>query len=618
MYCPACDKEFSPVHSRCPECKGWLRVSGPTVGAKAGPAIRSAPASSQVETQKVGPPPAAGANVPLPSRPSKPAVAATAPPLSPPISRVAAASGFAEVAAVAAPVPAVSKPALEPVEPTGPRGALGSGWESNNSLGGAPSGWGSTTTAVPAAPAPPVGGLGGWGAPAAAPSPVPPVPSTLGQVGGLGGGWGMTNAQETGKMQAWGNASGSLGPPPTPSLGLGGPPAVGLNSGGLPSGALGMPPAPPSGSLGPPPSGSMGGGWLGDGGNSSPYSPPARSGGGWLGDGVGGGEAAPLSMPSAPPMAPSLGPATEASVDALSLPDHTVAVDLYTPWEEEFPVAAPSNKAVYGVLALFLVVLVGFFGYLYHTQKVIRETPVAVDTPGETPRSLDAAVDNYRQAQKFYSQNRFQEAQSFANTAHLLVNGLTVKDGDKKVVREIQAFYARATSRLASHFMSQARSARERNAAIGFAEQAAAMYHEMGSKTSEAEALGLQGDIYMRFSEFPNAQIAYGKAAKLNPGGGYRGKEQSAKDYARPQVDTQTNPDPVTTAPVPVEIPANPYPVGRPQGGGHHAAAPAPVAPPPAIPATKPRPVNTYVPPRKDNRPSFMRRGSDVLPTYNH
>lgn len=29
MYCPACDKNFGPVHSRCPECDSWLRVSGP-------------------------------------------------------------------------------------------------------------------------------------------------------------------------------------------------------------------------------------------------------------------------------------------------------------------------------------------------------------------------------------------------------------------------------------------------------------------------------------------------------------------------------------------------------------------------------------------------------------
>lgn len=328
MYCPACDKEFSPVHSRCPECKGWLRVSGPAGGAKtASTRTATAPAlAAQSTTTSVDPLPQRpsgtlmGNDMPLPSRPSsKPpnsgGLAASPPrPAAPPPSQ-----GWG------APSESPTPPLSAPTEPTGGRGALGSGWESSNNFAAPTTNWGGNSapqsspgwgTPAPAAPA------AGWGASA----PVPATPQ-----------WGSPAGNEP-QMPGWGGSAPPASAPP--SGGLGAVPAVG---GGFAS-------TPPAAS-----SGGLGGGWLGDGGGSSSYSPPARSGG-WLGDDGGAAEEVSATVPAmsaAELAATSEGP-------ALSLPDHTVAVDLGTPWEDELP-AEGSNKWVYMVLGVLLCSLLAFF-----------------------------------------------------------------------------------------------------------------------------------------------------------------------------------------------------------------------------------------------------------------
>ena len=47
MYCPSCDKSYGAIHSRCPECHSWLKVSAPSRG-KGGkqPAASAQPAAS--------------------------------------------------------------------------------------------------------------------------------------------------------------------------------------------------------------------------------------------------------------------------------------------------------------------------------------------------------------------------------------------------------------------------------------------------------------------------------------------------------------------------------------------------------------------------------------------
>lgn len=51
MYCPSCDKSYGAVHSRCPECHSWLKVSAPSnQRAKSAKAASSLSATGGVST----------------------------------------------------------------------------------------------------------------------------------------------------------------------------------------------------------------------------------------------------------------------------------------------------------------------------------------------------------------------------------------------------------------------------------------------------------------------------------------------------------------------------------------------------------------------------------------
>lgn len=573
MYCPACDKEFSPVHSRCPECKGWLRVSGPTVGAKV--AInplrpQSTAATESATTQKVKPI-RAHENVPLPSRPKSA-------PEGEPAARKAALPG-----------PGLQT-ATEPVESLG-RGALGTGWESSNSF------------AAPAVSAPAPGAPGGWGA---------PVPSASGPAATTGwgtpatGGWGAP-APEPPKALGW-------GPPPAAPAPLSsgfdsGPGFAGGLSAGPASGHLGGPP----GLLGSSPPGG-GGGWLGDGGGGAgagAYAPPAR-GGGWLGDSAGGpGEAPPpLSMPPlAPPELPSHGG------EALSLPDHTVAVDLGTPWEDEVP-HGTSNQMIYIVLGCLILSLTAFSGYIWWQQKRLKEPvkPVALETNGG---ALKLGMDSLHQAQLAYKAGRYSEAQGLAQNAYDLVGELKVaSDAERKAVKN---FYRQATMRYAASLAEEAQRAGQKGEIVqagGLAEQAASMYAKLPGTTKEqAQSFALEGRIYLRSGDAAAAMSAYSKANSLRPGA-YAAEMRQARALGAPPPELL--PQPQVAQPLPpeeqpkIDAPGYPSRVGGPYRGPRH-TAPIPVAQP-VGPAPKPKPVNTYVPPKRDDRPSWRKKPSDRYP----
>lgn len=588
MYCPACDKEFSPVHSRCPECKGWLRVSGPAGGAK--PAINPMrpPSPSSLEsatTQKVKP--ITANNVPLPSRPQS-----------------------AEVAKAASlPGPGLQT-ATEPVEAMS-RGALGSGWEASNfsapaplsspSAPVSPSSWGAPTPSAsgPAAPS-------GWGAPAS--------------------NWG-TSIPEPPKNSGWGTSAPSFGTPAPPPLdsGLGGgnggfaPPAAGF-AGGLGSG-------PSSGQLGGHSPGMLGsgppagGGWLGDGGGgsgASAYAAPAPRGGGWLGDaGSGhGSEAAPPAISMPPLSAPEL---SAPSGDALALPDHTVAVDLGTPWEDEVPQGS-SNQMIYLVLGCLIVSLLAFSGYIYWQRKRLKE-PVRPPIAGEERGGArEAGKENLRKAQAAFKAGRYEEAQSLAQTAYLLLGELKVASEEER--KTSKSFYRQATLRYGASLMEEAQSEGARKnvvQAAGLAEQAAHIFANVpDTKTEQAQALALEGRIYLNSGDAVSAMSAYTKADGLRPGA-YRAEIRRAREMGAPVPDPlpqQQVAQPLPPEEQPKVDDTSSYPSGH-RGGGYHSrpSNPVPVAQP-VGPAPRPRPQNTYVPPKKDDRPSWRKRPSDVLPTY--
>ncbi|MBN9417637.1 MAG: tetratricopeptide repeat protein [Candidatus Eremiobacteraeota bacterium] len=623
MHCPACNKDFSPVHSRCPDCNGWLRTaksngapSRPGAGVAA-PGGLAAGTPSEPATQRIG----GSAGVTLPSRPSAKPAAAPAPVQAPAVQAPAARAG-GDWGAPQAPAPTLggppaSAPRMAPAEDTGfgGRGGLGSGWESSGSFAAptpvpppAASQWGGDGLATgrlqaPAAPqtgwgsnlgqAPAPGGLSGgpaasgWGAPAA-PNSAP--------LGGGGGGWGAPAAPPASPGLGGGNFGGgsaAAGPP-----GLGGPPSA--------SGSWGSPPAasPP----GPAPGGG-GGGWLGDGGGGqaaapSPYAAPAaRSGESWLGGG---------DAPAAPS---SLGP-PPASEMKLELPDHTVAVDLGTPWEdEEHGGGTSSNKMIYVILGCLVLSLTVFSAYLYWQNNQLKQKPAAPPV-ASSETSAKLGEDYWKKAQASFAAKRYEEAQQSAELARDLLVGLK---GYPKT-KQISAFYNKATSRWALALFDQAKranSAGETNQAIGLCNQAAQMYSRIkGSSKQQASAFAYEGRIYEGLGDKSAAESSYRKAHSLSPGSGYDRLAGAARRSGAPVVSAPA-PGPADPPPS-VEQPSlgdgGLYPTGHGSGGYR---APAPGAPPPAVPsgpAPRPRVVNNYVPPKK----TTSARKSDQLPTYNH
>ena len=584
------------MHSRCPECKGWLRVSGPTVGAKA--AInpirpQSTAATESATTQKVKPI-RVNDNLQLPSRPK------SAPEAEPAARKQDHLPG-----------PGLQT-ATEPVESSG-RGALGTGWESTNSF------------AAPAASSAPPISPSGWGAPA--PSASGPA-ATPGWGAPATGGWGAPAPAipEPPKAMGWGSATpGFSAQPPSvqpvpPSGSMEGAGGLGGGNGGFapastgPGFAGGLGSGPASGHLGGPAAlgggPAAGGGWLGDGSGGA-YAPPARSGG-WLGDSAGGPSSAPPPL-SMPPMAP---PELSSSAnDALALPDHTVAVDLGTPWDDEVPQGA-SNQMIYIVLGCLILSLTAFSGYIFWQQRRLKEPvkPVATESTGG---ALKLGMDSLHKAQAAFKARRYNEAQSLGQNAFDLVGDLSVASDEER--KAVKGFYRQATMRYAASLCEEAQRAGQKGEIMqagGLAEQAASMYAKLpDTKKEQAQSYALEGRIYLNSGDAAAAMSAYSKANSLRPGA-YASEIRQARAMGAPP--PEVSPQQQVAQPLPPEeqpkIVAPDYPSGRNPGyrGPRH-SDPIPVAQPVGN-APKPRPVNTYVPPKKDDRPSWRKKPSDRYP----
>ncbi|MBS2034563.1 tetratricopeptide repeat protein [bacterium] len=603
MHCPACNKDFSPVHSRCPDCNGWLRTaksssanSRPS-GSVAVPGGLAAP--TEPSTQRVN---AASVGVALPSRPTnKPAN----PPAAPPAPAARAGAGLGgDWGPTESPAPALgaSQPVAAPRVAAednsfGGRGGLGSGWESSGSF--------AAPTPVPPPASSQWGGDGMATGRLAPPAPPSPPPAS--------GGWG--NGVSGGPA-----ASGGWGAPAAPH-GLGSPPSNG--GWGAPAGGLGGGPAAPGGpglggGLGGPPSASSwgapaapsgpatggGGGWLGDGGGGSPYAPPAnKSSESWLG----GGEAPAAPSSLAPPAASEM---------PLELPDHTVAVDLGTPWEEdEASSPGSSNKMTFMILGCLVLGLTVFSAYLFWQNSQLHQKPAA-PTVDKGATSFKLGEDTWKKAQADFNAGRYEEAQASAELARDLL--VPLKGYPK--AKQVNAFYNKATVRLAQSLFEQARranAAHETNQAIALCTQAATMYAKVkGTAKLQAQAYAYEAGIYRQIGDSTAAEASYKKAHSLNPSGGYASEARQVHASSAPV--PVAPPPPADAPPAPVEQPSvgdgGAYPTGQ-HGGGYRPSAPAPApAAIPSGPAPKPRPVNTYVPPPK-RQPS---RPSDQLPTYNH
>lgn len=323
-------------------------------------------------------------------------------------------------------------------------------------------------------------------------------------------------------------------------------------------------------------------------------------------------------MPAMSP--PEIAATSESPV--LSLPDHTVAVDLGTPWEDDLP-SSSSNKWVYLVLGGLLCALMGFFGYTYWTRKSLEKPTEAVSVESSAS-SLDAGLEILAQAKKSYKAKKFQDAQASAETAHTLIAGLSVAPPAK--IKEVKDFYRQTTIRCASDSYARAEraiAAGEFNQAFGLCDQAVKYYAKIaGTQKEQGRAVALKGKIYLRIKDYPNAVIAFQKANKLNPGGGYQSMANQARGAQSSLVAPPPQPAAAAAQPSTTEQPSidggSSYPSGSYPTGSSSGYRPSPggSAPPPAAAPTTRKPVNNYVPPKRDNTPSWRKKPSDRLPTY--
>lgn len=323
MYCPSCDKSYGAVHSRCPECHSWLKVSAPASSrAKSVKAAASAAGSGGISTlDKEG-----GI---APAWPEPPSAGASS------IGEWPTSTG-SDSWAGALPSGATKDPA--PVaEGGGAWGGAGGGWggaSSSDSWGGADLAAKAppAPTASPASPAPssegwlsggagagadwgggaaPNGPSAGLAAPTSSPAPVAPLSVPVSD-DSWGGGGGSTFGGAKAPVppvagatdSSWAGAAGSSGGFKTPSLGAtGAGPAAGTDagwggaatgpSGTVGGGALG------AGALGAAPAED---GWGGGGGStfgsgstfggstSTPKAAMPANSQGWLGDDASGEE----------------------------------------------------------------------------------------------------------------------------------------------------------------------------------------------------------------------------------------------------------------------------------------------------------------------------------------
>jgi hypothetical protein len=461
MYCPSCDQSFSPVHSRCPECKGWLKTKKGADGGGSG-VVSVAAVNAAVE-----------------------------------------ASGRASTKTVEVSTTAIAAAKQgDSAFGTTATAEVGTSWGGNSSggLGGGQSigtGWGDPKPAAAAAPlgagwntpaaAPASGGLGtapgsGWNSPAAA------APASGGLGGGMGGGWSAPAAPAP-------PASGGLG---GFSGGLGGGPAASPPSGGLGGGLGGWSSPAPSA-----PAAELGSGWGGGLGSSTAGGLGSSGGfGGGLGSSGPTGNSASLSNAGSWSGGASsestssdsgwVSPASSASEpdEELELPDFTQPVDMGTQWDEG-EASGRNAKLATVLIGGLLVGIMGFFGYLYVKNKEIQTSLKASPTP--TSRSTDTTVGDttFQDAKRKFSKNDFTGAARDMRLAAEFFK--TIPGKRQKESKQLMEKYCLKEADVLLNHARESLAKNDRNVAIGLADQAATIYKEFKKNSQYQEAKSLRG-----------------------------------------------------------------------------------------------------------------------------
>jgi hypothetical protein len=659
MYCPSCDKSYGAVHSRCPECHSWLKVSAPAnsraksakaaSGGGAGsvstldkpPAATPAPVAWSDPPSTEGPDWSAGAGdswsdaLPAPSR--------TTPSFSPdpaPVSDSAWGGGGAWGGASAADswssvdVPASKAPLATPSTPAAGSGA---GW-----LGGSEDGWGGGLTSSESSPTAPSrssglgGGLAGddWGGGLASSAPVPTARAMPGQ--GEDDGWGSSSASLAGGGSKMGSSSASS------------------HGGWLDSGADEEESA---------------GGWLGD--SRTPTVGPSSKGDGWLGD-----DDAAAKAPSMTEMVDRAIGEEEADdfVDDSWVDeevDNGEFDDLEVPETHIAPTPEVGSLFLKMLLVAVLVLLVGggvmFLGQeqktpeQLHAEEMAKELAFARSSV-ETGKNhlkegkpllalgpLKAAITSFKTAggseqeilgaktelaRALMKAQEYQEA--YEHWAALAKGPEEFRKEARQQMAEVSKLLRSQANDNLTEAVEYAKNG-EATSVISLGESALKIFNEhQGTATQKGKAWGIMGRGFMNGGEYGKAKDAFKKAMELNPGGNYQ--------VFISQINAKTAPVNYYsggggyTEPASASRPARPVKVEASIGDGPSyvqasgsvrrtsprrtsnnsssgASAPPPASTAPARPQT--RSIPAYQPRSNQGRSSGQRPGSkNVLPTY--
>jgi len=639
MYCPSCDKSYGAVHSRCPECHSWLKVSAPS-GAR-----KSSKAGS-----------AASASPPSPPTPDHSSVST----LDRNDDDLGSSFGGDDNGGWADPAPS---------SPSSSWGGGGDDWNSGGKSEAAAAsssqGWGSTSAPAPS----PTAGSSwsgneggsdsyGWGGDSAAPSASTTVPATPARP--INGGW-----ADSGNQDGWGGSSGGASEQKDGWLGGGGG-GVGRESG---SPAAGSSASSGSGWLGN--SGgedsvaTPGRGWLGDGPSTDAPRQHSGGGGGWLGDSADGGA----------------GPSMTQMVDqAISVEDADDFVDDSWVDEEirdnefddlEIPEYAPPAPEVGGaflkmLLVAVLVLLVGG-GIMFAKNEskspqetAQEETAKQLDfgrlTVAGGKKDLEAgkpglAVPQFQQALVALSegkapQDEIYEAEVLLGRA-LMGDGeyeeaykhwVSLKDSGQEKFKDEAVSGIEETSRqlriVANGYLDEAKKYAAKNEITSvkrLGRDALDLYEDYGGSRSQmGDAHGVIGRGHLNGREYAPAKDELKQAVALAPGLGYQKYLNEASQALAPTqyvapIQTQS----VQRRPVRSSAPKPDFSLGQPQyqkssgggrrGGGRRTSSSgnnsgASSAPAPAPKTMKEIPIYR---PTTRNGSSGERKGSKgVLKTY--
>lgn len=660
MYCPSCDKSYGAVHSRCPECHSWLKVSAPASSRTK--SAKSASAVSMGSVSTLDKAPAAGSDW--------------------------GANG-ADSWSDALPAPASSPSAFgadpAPVSDAW-SGGNGAGWggASSDSWGGGESA--KLPSASPSSPAPSsVGWLGGgsgdddgWGASssnsgafkAPATAPAPPSPATA-----------PTNGFATPPLESaddgWGGSGSSLTGPPA-SLGKG--PSIGFAPAGEDDGWGGASSSAtfggaPTSKASPPPASQ---GWLGGDESGVVEEEPA----GWLG---GAGPTAKINTPSENDGwlsgASASGPSMTEMVDrAINVEEADDFVDdswvdeevgngefddLEAP-EEYTPPAPEVGGAFIKMLLVAVLVLVVGGGLMFLNQE--EKSPEQIKAE-ETAKELEFGRSSVKTGQNYLKEGKallaigpLEAAMTSLKTAGgtpeeileakvVLARALmkakefqksydhwvAIAKGDSEYKKEAKSQMVECSKLLRAQATDQLAEAAgyirggESASVLDLGEKALKIYESHGGTASQkGKAWGVIGRGYLNGKEYGKAKDALRKAKALNPGGGYEADlskiaaETAPSSYYYDYGGAPAAPARPTTVRVKASISGDgpAVPVRRVGGGGRRpsvsrpAGAPASnAAPPPASPRTR------EIPAYQRNKPGSSSGGGrlgekNVLNTY--